>query len=217
MAGAALSPELLVGGVEIAATLAFALSGLIEATRKRMDVVGICSVSFIAAFGGGTLRDVLLDKRPFFWVERVELVWAILLLSVAATLTMRARHLRPTERAIRLPDALGLGLFTAVGTTQALDLGSPWMVAALMGVVTAAFGGVLRDVVCNEVPAVFRDHRPYALCSFAGAWCVIGLQAAQAPAWLAMLGGAALATGLRLMALARGWQVPGWRGGGEDA
>lgn len=206
------NPETLLWLVEIVATLAFALSGFIEATRKRMDIVGICAVAFIAAFGGGTLRDILLDRRPFFWAAD-GWVWAVLALCVLGLWLMRSRHLEFTERAIRVPDALGLGLFTVTGTGLALGMAMPPTVAVLMGVVTAVFGGVMRDVVCNEIPAVFRDHRPYAVCSFAGAWCYVGLDALRAPAWAAALAGAALATGMRLIALTRGWQVPGWREG----
>ena len=204
--------EALLHAIEVVATLAFALSGFIEAVRKRMDIVGISSVAFVAAFGGGTLRDVLLDRRPFFWVGASGWVWAILGLCLAGALLMRSRHVEPTERAIRVPDALGLGLFSVAGAGLAVEMQMPTVVAALMGVVTAVFGGVLRDVLCNEIPAVFRDHRPYAVCSFAGAWCYLGLQAVAAPPWVALLAGAGLATTLRLVALARGWQVPGWRG-----
>ena len=206
------SPETLLHAIEIAAVLAFALSGFVEATRKRMDIVGIFTVAFVTAFGGGTLRDVLLDRRPFFWVGASGWVWAILGLCLAGMLLLRSRHLEPTERAIRVPDALGLGLFTVTGAGLALEMQMPTVVAAVMGVITAVFGGVLRDVLCNEIPAVFRDHRPYAVCSFAGAWCYIALEAAQSPTWVALFAGAGAATGLRLLALARGWQVPGWRG-----
>src|SRR5687768_5185979 len=102
--------------IEAVATLAFALSGLIEAARKRLDAVGVCVVTGLAAFGGGTLRDILLDRRPFFWVQHAAWLWALLALCIAAMLLMRARHVEPTERAMQWPDALGLGLFTAGGT-----------------------------------------------------------------------------------------------------
>lgn len=198
--------------VEVSAMLAFALSGVIEATRKQMDVVGICSVAFVTAFGGGTLRDVLLDKRPFFWVTHSGWVWVVLALSVGAALWWRnGAHTRLTERAIRIPDALGLGLFSVVGTSQAAALDLPAVIAAVMGVVTAVFGGVLRDILCNEIPAVFRDHRPYALCAFAGAWVWLAADALAAPGPVALVLGALTAAGLRLLALARGWQVPGLR------
>jgi uncharacterized membrane protein YeiH len=98
----------------------------------------------------------------------------------------------PTERAMQWPDALGLGLFSAAGTQLALGMAMPPIVAVLMGMVTAVFGGVLRDVVCNEIPQAFSDHRPYALCAFAGGWVLVGAQAGAgvrrppcwpAPAW----------------------------------
>ena len=114
---------LLMTVVEAVATLAFALSGLLEAARKRLDAVGVCVVAGLTAFGGGTLRDVLLDRRPFFWVEHASWLWALLGLCIAAMFVLRARHFRPTERAMQWPDALGLGLFSASGTQLALAVG----------------------------------------------------------------------------------------------
>jgi uncharacterized membrane protein YeiH len=89
--------------IEMAATVAFALSGVIEGARKRLDAVGICVVAGLAAFGGGTIRDVLLQRRPLFWVAHVEWVWVLLGLCLAAMVFMRARHLEPTERLQRSP------------------------------------------------------------------------------------------------------------------
>lgn len=142
--------------LELAATLAFALSGVIEAARKRLDVVGVAVVAFAAAFGGGTLRDLLLDYRPFFWVQQIEFLWIVLALCAGAMLFMRQRHLRPTERAILWPDAIGLGLFTAIGVDRALALGQPALVAVMMGVVTSVFGGVLRDVLAKLSAATMK-------------------------------------------------------------
>ena len=197
--------------VELAATVAFALSGLMEAARKRLDAVGVCVVAFLAAFGGGTLRDLLLDQRPFFWVRHVDWLWGLLLLCVAAMRFMRSHQFEPTERAIQWPDALGLGLFTAVGVDKALGTGSPALVAVLMGLITGVFGGVLRDMVCNEIPTAFRDHRPYAVCAFAGGWAYLGLWQADAPGWLALLACVGVTAGLRALALWRNWQLPAWR------
>jgi uncharacterized membrane protein YeiH len=196
--------------VEAAAIFAFAISGLLEAARKRLDAVGVCVVAGLTAFGGGTLRDVLLDRRPFFWVEHATWLWALLLLCVAAMFFLRNRHFAPTERAMQWPDAVGLGLFTAGGTQVALTQGMPAIVAVTMGMITAVFGGVLRDIVCNEIPSAFRDHRPYAICSFAGGWVLVGVQALQAPAWAGLLGGAFVAAGLRALALATGFTLPKW-------
>ena len=199
--------------VEVAGTLAFALSGILEAARKRLDAVGVCFVAGVAAFGGGTLRDVLLDRRPFFWVERAGWLWAVLLLCVAAMLFLRARHFTPTERGMQWPDALGLGLFAATGTQIAAADGLPAIVAVLMGVMTAVFGGVLRDVLCNEVPRAFNDHRPYALCAFAGGWMVLGAQQVGLAPPLALAAGVLVATAARILALHFGWRLPPWREG----
>ena len=197
--------------VEAAGTLAFALSGLIAAARERLDAVGVCVVAGLTAFGGGTVRDVLLDRRPLVWVAHATWLWLLLAVCVLAMLLLRARHLSPTARMIRIPDAFGLGLFAASGTQIALQAGSPAVVAVLMGTITATFGGVLRDVVCNEIPQVFSDHRPYAVCAFAGGWLVV---AARGAGWDDVAGLALGATAtllLRLAALALDWRLPAWR------
>ena len=199
--------------IEALATLAFALSGLLAAARKRLDAVGVVVVAGLAAFGGGTLRDILLDRRPFFWVTHADWLWGLLGLCIVAMLFLRARHFGVTERAMQWPDALGLGLFTAGGTEIALANGMPAIVAVLMGMVTAVFGGVLRDIVCNEIPSAFSDHRPYAVCSFAGGWVLVGAQQAGLPGETSLAAAALTATGLRVLALAAGWQLPPWRAG----
>ncbi len=199
--------------LELAATLAFALSGVIEAARKRLDVVGVCVVAFAAAFGGGTLRDLLLDYRPFFWVAHIGFLWAVLALCIGAMVFMRQRHLQLTERAILWPDALGLGLFTAVGVDRALVLGQPALVAVMMGIVTSVFGGVIRDMLCNQVPRALSDHRPYALWAFFGGTLHVLLQQLIGlPPWLVLTVTVTLTAGLRLLSVYRDWQLPGWRG-----
>ncbi len=201
---------LLLTVVEAGATLAFALSGLLEAARKQLDAVGVCVVAGLAAFGGGTLRDVLLDRRPFFWVAHPEWLWILLALCIAAMAFLRARHFAPTQKAMLWPDALGLGLFSATGTQLALAQDLPGIVAVLMGVITATFGGVLRDIVCNEIPTALRDHQPYAVCAFAGGWVLVGAQHFGLPPSAALVLGAATATGLRGLALATGFTLPRW-------
>lgn len=203
--------------IEGAATLAFALSGLLAAARKQLDAVGVCVVTGLAAFGGGTLRDVLLDRRPFIWVAHPAWLWGLLALCVVAMAFMRAPHLAPTEKAIQWPDALGVGLFSASGTQLALSQDLPAIAAVLMGVVTATFGGVLRDVVCNEIPTALRDHRPYAICALAGGFVLVLAQQAGLSAGWALVLSAATASSLRVAALVTGYTLPRWSRGGDDA
>ena len=198
--------------IESAATLAFALSGVVEAARRRLDAVGVVVVAGLAAFGGGTLRDVLLDRRPFFWVTHTELLWAVLCVGIGAMVFMRRRHLEPTERAMQWPDAVGMGLFAASGTQISLSMGQPALVSVILGMVTAVFGGVLRDIVCNDIPKVFRDHRPYALLAFLGGWVLVLADTLGAPSWLGLSVAAVVATALRMLAIWRAWTIPTWLG-----
>jgi uncharacterized membrane protein YeiH len=202
-------------GIEIAGTLAFALSGIVAAAREKLDAVGVCVVAGVAAFGGGTLRDVLLDRRPLFWIEQSWYVWSLLVVCVAAMWLMRAKHFRPTQNSMQWPDALGLGLFAASGTQIALSLNMPALIAVLMGVITATFGGVLRDIVCNEIPTAFHDHHPYAVCAFAGGWMVVVLEWMVLDPIAVIAIGAATATLLRVAALYFEWQLPAWKLDGD--
>ncbi len=197
--------------LEVLGVIAFALSGVIEAARKHFDLVGVVMVSFITAFGGGTLRDILLDRKPFFWVEQEFWVWVLIGLAFALPFFFRARHMALTERAILVPDAVGLGIFTAGGTHIALELGSSPLVSVLMGVITAVVGGVLRDVLVNEVPRAFHDHQPYAVVAFAGGWIVVLLDALAVPTTITLLVGSGSIILVRLLAVKFGWELKRWR------
>lgn len=198
--------------MELVGTVAFALSGILAGMRKRMDVFGISVLGFLAAFGGGTLRDILLDRRPFFWVAQVELLWLVLALCGLSLLLLRGGGRRVSAQAIQVADALGLGLFAASGVQFALVAQMPMLVAVLMGVVTGVFGGVMRDIACNEMPTAFADHRPYAVCAFAGGWAYVAAAALGWPAWACLTLSSAVTIGLRLLAVRLDWRLPGWRG-----
>ena len=197
--------------LEVIGVIAFALSGIIEAARKHFDLVGVVMVGFIAAFGGGTLRDLLLDRRPFFWVEQEFWVWALIGVGFALPFFFKARHIAFTERAMLVPDAIGLGAFAAGGTHIALVSGASPLIAVVMGVITATVGGVLRDVLVNEVPRAFHDHQPYAVLAFAGGWLVVLLSYLEVPENLDVLLGAVLIILLRLAAIKFGWELKRWR------
>lgn len=197
--------------LESVGVLAFALSGIIEAARKHFDLVGVVMIGFIAAFGGGTLRDVLLDRRPFFWVEQEFWVWALIGVGFALPFFFKAQHIVLTEKAMLIPDAFGLGIFAAGGTHIALQMDASPLIAVVMGVVTAVVGGVLRDVLVNEVPRAFHDHQPYAVIAFAGGWLVVLLSFIGTPEYLDVLIAAVLIIVIRLLAVKFGWELKRWR------
>ena len=199
--------------MEVIGTVAFALSGILAGVRKRMDIFGISVLGFLAAFGGGTLRDVLLDRRPFFWVAEVEMLWLVIALCAVSLVLLRLGRLHVGDKAIQLADALGLGLFVASGVQSALVAQLPVVVAVMMGVVTGVFGGVMRDIACNEMPTAFADHRPYAVCGFMGGWMYIFGEWLDWAGWVVALASIATTTGLRLLALKFDWRLPDWRNG----
>jgi uncharacterized membrane protein YeiH len=185
--------------IEILAILVGAFSGFIEARRKRMDLVGVFTVAFITAFGGGTLRDILLDRRPLFWVTHQEYAILIFILALVAAPAIRTLRQVVSERMIVIADAIGLGLFSIAGVAAALDAHMPIFIASMMGVITGIFGGVLRDIVCNEVPMVFRDGKPYAICAFIGSWMFLLMKKFGVEPDFALWTSATVITALRLI------------------
>lgn len=195
--------------IEALGILTFAVSGFIEARRKDMDMVGVFTVAFITAFGGGTLRDLLLDRRPLFWVEHHEYTVLVFILALVATPFLP--HLRSSlsEKAIITADALGLGAFSVAGTILAREAGMPAFVAVMMGVITGIFGGVLRDVICNEIPLVFRRGHLYATCSFAGCWTYLILDWVRMQQEIAIVASILVTCLLRFLSVRFDLRLPG--------
>lgn len=156
--------------IEVLGIFAFAITGIIEARRKQMDIIGTYSVAMVTAFGGGTLRDLLTGHYPLFWIKNYTYPLLVLALSVISVFILRKSISisKPVLFLLGLLDALGLGLFSAAGTSFALSEGMFWFNAVLIGVITGVFGGVLRDIICNEVPVFFKQSQLYATCSFIG-------------------------------------------------
>lgn len=196
---------------EVLGVLAFAASGIIEAARKQLDIFGVVLIAAIAAFGGGTLRDVLLHKDTFFWMDHEPLVWLIIGVGVVTPLFFRARHIEITQRAMEWPDAIGLGLFATSGAQMALDANLSPLMASLMAVITTVFGGIIRDVLVNEIPRAVNDHQPYALLAFFGAWLMWGLEQLGLQADLSVTFTAIAIILIRSLAIVFRWKLPAWR------
>lgn len=162
--------------LESAAVVTAALSAMITAAKKEMDLVGVYALAVATSFGGGAIRDLIIDRRPFFFVERWEYFVVIMALCVpfvySRKLYMWSRTL--VARA-DLVDALGLGFFTVSGTALALRAGMPAIICALLGVITSNGGGVIRDLIINEIPQLFQHGRLQAVAALCGATIYLGL------------------------------------------
>ena len=193
---------------EIVAVVLAALSAMITASKKSLDFVGTYALGIVTAFGGGTIRDVLLDRRPFFWVSRWEYLIVIFALALPFVYSRRV-HSWSRQLVARgeFVDALGLGFFTVVGVTMAQDAHLPWAVAVLMGVITAIGGGVMRDLLINEIPVTFRHGTTlYTTSAFAGAIVFIVVQQFHRPS--AVIASVSVAVGLRLYSVWAGASLP---------
>ena len=196
--------EAFIYGVGLAGVAVNAAAAVLEAGRKPFDMFGMVVVALAAALGGGTLRDVLLDRKVFWIADQSFLIAAML----AGMLTfVAARMLRLPGNLFLLPDAIGLALFTVSGTQIALSFDAPWLVASMMGVITGVFGGIVRDVLCNEVPLIFNGTL-YATPSWLGALLLIGLQQLGHPAGAAALAGGSFVVAARLLAIRFELQLP---------
>ncbi len=188
-----------------AAVFVFALTGALTASRARLDLVGFAFLATLTAVGGGTLRDLLLD-RVIFWIDSPSYLG---LTATAAILVFFTAHLFESRLAALLWfDAAALSAAVAAGTGVALSDGHAWPIVLFMGVATGTFGGLMRDVVANEVPLVLRHGELYATAALAGAGAaLLGAQAGLglAPA-VALAAGAAFV--LRAGSLALGWRLP---------
>ena len=194
--------------LDLCGVAVFAVSGALEAARKQLDLVGFLFVGAVTGIGGGTLRDVLLDRGPVFWVHEPRYLWVTSAAAVATFLV--APHIQRRAVVLLWADALGMAVFCVLGARTALEAGAGPEVAVLMGTMTATFGGLIRDVVCTETPLLLK-REIYATAAAAGAALYVAGRALALPDPLAMGLGLAFAFAVRGLALAWGLSLPVYR------
>ncbi|NKC32253.1 trimeric intracellular cation channel family protein [Roseomonas sp. BU-1] len=186
----------------------FAASGALVASRKQLDAVGFVLIGMVTGFGGGTVRDLLLGRTPVFWLRQPELP---LIAAAAALLVFFFAHrVESRFKALLWADAVGLALFAVLGAEIALIAGAEAWAAVLLGTVTATAGGILRDVICNELPLILRKEI-YITAAAAAALGYVALRLAPLPRDVALLAGIALGFGIRGAAIWRGWSLPAFK------
>nr|WP_296752320.1 trimeric intracellular cation channel family protein [Thioalkalivibrio sp.] len=191
--------------LDLAGTFVFALSGGLAAARIRLDPFGFAVVAIVTGLGGGTLRNLLLDLHPVAWIADPS--YLIVCLAAAAVTFLFARLLESRLLWLRIADALGLGLFAVAGTQIALGAGTHGGIAVMMGVTTAIAGGMIRDVLCNEVPLVLQKEI-YALAALLASTLYVLLDLWGAGTWLAAGAAFTAGTGLRLAAIRWNLSLP---------
>lgn len=199
--------ERIIFWLDLCGVAVFAASGALSASRKQMDVIGFILIGSVTGIGGGTVRDLLLS-RPVAWVA--EPSHLLVCTAVAGLVFVTAHHVESRFRVLVWADAVGLALFCVLGAETALAAGAPAMVAALMGVTTATFGGLIRDMLCGEIPLILRKEI-YATAAAVGAVVHVALHYLQAGrvAAVGLAFTAAFAT--RAIALALGLSLPAYR------
>lgn len=151
--------------IDILGTIAFAVSGVLTALNKRLDPFGVMIIAFVAAVGGGTLRDLLINA-PVVWMRDLIYVYVILVTAILAVIfRKRLNHFR---RSLLIFDTIGIAFFTIVGVEKGLAAGFPPIICITLGTMTACFGGVLRDILCNEIPIIFRKEVYATACILGG-------------------------------------------------
>lgn len=197
--------------IEYLACAVCAISGVLAAKGKQMDLFGAIMLALATALGGGTVRDLCLGVRPVFWVEAPDyLVYSL----IAAVVTfMLAPHLQFPERSLGIADAFGLALFGIIGTEKALNMQAPVSVAILMGVLTGVAGGIVRDVLRDEMPTVFRTEiYLYSTAIFGGAGAYVLMERWLPPSSSHRYIGMAIILALRLAAMRWRLGLPVYRG-----
>ncbi|MBF6608051.1 MAG: trimeric intracellular cation channel family protein [Flavobacterium sp.] len=190
--------------IEIIGTIAFAMSGALTAMSKRLDPFGVLIIAFVTAVGGGTLRDVMIGSTPVAWMLNMSYVYAILAGVILAILFRRKFDKLRTS--LHLFDSIGLGVFTLIGLQKGIAIGLHPIMCIALGTMTACFGGVLRDILCNDIPVIF--HREiYATICIAGGMVFFILKFLNLDTDILYIVTTSLIIIIRLLAVKYGWSL----------
>lgn len=196
--------ESIISFLGYAGVFSFAMSGLLAAAEKKLDVFGGFIIAFVTALGGGTLRDTLLNLE-ISWVERPLYIYIVI--AGAITALVLKKYVKRIRKTLFLFDTIGIALFTITGVQIALQNSTHGIVILIFGVMTATFGGVIRDILCNEIPLIFR-REIYATACIAGALCYIGLNYFDVSELVNTILSATIIITVRTLAVVKGYRFP---------
>lgn len=190
--------------IDILGTISFAISGVLTAFKKRMDPFGILIIAFVTAVGGGTLRDLLIDS-PITWMRELIYVYVIFGASIFAVIFQKALvHLR---KSLFLFDTIGIALYTVVGVEKGLAAEYAPIICIFLGTISACFGGVIRDILCNEIPVIFRKEIYATACIIGGITYFILLKTPLSMDWVFIISGSVVIS-IRILAVVYKLRLP---------
>jgi len=189
----------------VVAITAEAMTAALMAGRRNMDWVGVCLLGAVTALGGGSLRDVLLGHQPLIWVAHP--IYLLITAAAALATVAIARFMHRLRSLFLFLDAVGLVVFTIIGCNIAMEMELPIVIIIVAGMITGCSGGVLRDVLCNEIPLLFRSEL-YASVSIATGGLYVAALTFDLPHHVAMFGVMAFGLAMRLLALHFNWHMP---------
>lgn len=195
--------------LDFASVFVFALTGALVASRAQLDIVGFAFIACLTAVGGGTLRDLLLNRETVFWIAEPNYI--LVACAAAVVVFFAAPSLESRYRVLLWLDSIALGLAVATGTGVAMSLGHHPVIVVLMGICTGCFGGLMRDVVCNEVPLLLKEGEIYATAAFFGASAALAAEAFETPTAITLFLCAGVTWLLRAGSLQFGWRIPGYK------
>lgn len=200
-----LSPSDIIYLLDILGVIACTIAGTIIAKRRSGDILGAIFIAFVAAIGGGTLRDLLLDKHPIFWMTQPSYLGVIIVASIITQIFFH--HIEKIDKPLRLFDALGAATFTLIGIEIGLAQHASPFVAILMGITTATAGGIMRDIICNEIPLLLQ-REIYITACLIGAISYFILTHLEVPDTIRQFVVIGIIFTIRMLAIYRNWQLP---------
>lgn len=192
--------------VDLIAVGVFAISGCLAAGRRQLDIIGVFIIAVVSAVGGGTLRDLMLNRHPIAWIDDPAYLYIILGAVAVSFAFLRGR--RPPKQLLMLVDGVGLSLYTISGAYLAEQHGKGGIVAVMMGTMTATAGGVIRDTLCNEVPLLLKGKYLYGSAAMLGAGCYVVLNNIGVPQWWSACLGMGVVATLRFGSIMYEWSLP---------
>ena len=198
----------LIYAIDLIGTFVFAISGVLTATKQKFDLFGAAVIAFVTAIGGGTLRDMMIGSQPVGWM--LDTNYLILIGTAVPVSFFFRKYIQKLRKTMFLFDAIGIGLFTILGLEKTLAMGIAPPIAVIMGVVSAVFGGVVRDVLCNIVPLIFRGEIYATACLTGGIlYLILSFFSIEQP--VAMVVTILFIIIVRVLAVKRHWTLPRMR------